>query len=280
MSKSSTLLVGHVCIDHNTSERASYTGWGSSVLYIASYLHKYAGASPAILTSYGSDILPYLPEGIALLPVQPNQAETLVYENDTTGPKRIWRCRNPETSPPPALTPETLGSIAGADILIVATLLPNYSPDYIKELMSHAKPGALKVLCPQGYFRTVTDDKLVVPRDFPEAPAVLPYFDLVIYSEEDHPKAMEMAKIWKQDVDTEIIVTQNEKGATIVEKDEAVHIPTTPIAPENIVDSVGCGDIFAASVAAGYYESKDLQTAIQAAHKIAAQKLLSVITVK
>jgi hypothetical protein len=85
------VLIGHVCIDHNKTEHATYTGWGSSVLYIAQHYQKYQQISSLVVASYGPNILEYLPE-VAMLPASPNQPQTLVYENDTSISRRIWKC--------------------------------------------------------------------------------------------------------------------------------------------------------------------------------------------
>jgi len=279
MQTPNIVLVGHVCIDHNTTENATYTSWGSSVLYMAKYYQAQYFALPIVVSNYGPDIVPYLP-ALEMLPAKPNKATTLLYENDTRTLPRIWKAHNTEVADAPALTPQIINAVQQANVIIVATLLPNYSAAYVQELLSYAKPGSLKVMCPQGYFRHINDDGLVIPRDFTEAPQIVPLFDLVIYSEEDNPRAFEIAKDWQQSAtDTQIIVTQGPKGASIVTKDDVIYVPTKALAPEDIVDSVGCGDIFAATVAYSFYQTKNLQEAIKLAHKAAAQKLRAAPTV-
>ena len=274
MYKPNIVVIGHVCIDQNKTEHAAYTGWGSSVLYISEYLRTVRGLTPTVITQYGPDILPYLPP-LKMVPPEPNQPETLRYENDTSVAPRIWRCHGTEFAGEPSLSPEGIAAVKAADIVIVATLLPNYSPAYVQELLSHVKPGALKVLCPQGYFRHIAADGLVVPRDFVEAPEILPNFDLIVYSEEDSPRAFELAHEWKQAIAGSVIVTQGANGASIVNRDSVTHIPTTPIPPKDITDSVGCGDVFDATVASEYFQTKDLPAAVRAAHVAAAKKLRS-----
>lgn len=273
------VLIGHVCIDANTSEHATYVGWGSSVLYMSQYYRLHTQAAPLVITSYGPDMLNYLPE-VTLLPKRPNRQSTLRYENDSTRKKRAQRCFGAVASRPPAITAQIKAALQQADIVIVATLLPNYKAAYLKELLQYATPDSLKVLCPQGYFRQVAADGLVSPTVFKEAEVIIPLFDLVIYSEEDHPKALELARAWKQTFGSSVVVTQAARGAVIVKKDSAQHIPTTPIPPKDIVDSVGCGDTFAATVALEYYRTRDLPAAIRKAHQTAAAKLRAVITMK
>jgi sugar/nucleoside kinase (ribokinase family) len=277
MKSPNILLVGHVCIDHNKSEHSSYESWGSSVIYMATSFQKQFNATPRILTSYGPDLSAFLPD-VTLLPAIPTQPDTLIYENDSTSGRRIQHCHNLESATPPELTAEAIEAVESADIIVVATLLPNYPATYLKTLLESAKPGTLKVLCPQGYFRSISEEGLVQPRDFEEAPQIVPLFDLVMYSEEDYPRAFELAKTWKRTMPTEIIVTQSADGATIVSESGEQHIPTTPIAQEDIIDSVGCGDTFAAAVTYNYYLSNDLPSAILEGHAAAAKKLLTTPT--
>lgn len=279
MKSPNIVVVGHVCIDHNTTENATYTSWGSSVLYMVKYLQNTRAASPLAVTNYGPDILPYLPD-VEVLPSEPNQGQTLLYENDTRSLPRIWKAYNTEYAEAPQITPAVIKALQAADIVIVATLLPNYSVRYIEELLSHVRPQTLTVLCPQGYFRHIEADGLVTPRDFTEAEQIVPLFGLVVYSEEDYPTALDLARQWKKTADVRIVVTKGAAGATIVEKDHVVHVPTTPLASEEIVDSVGCGDVFAATLAYAYYESRDLEAAVKKAHTAARRKLLNTPVVK
>lgn len=267
------VLIGHVCIDHNTSEHATYTGWGSSVIYMADYLKNTCQLEPVILSSYGFDMLKYLPD-IVLLPSKPSNLATLVYENDSRTGRRIQRCRNVDQAVPPVLNVPLKEAIGVADVIIVAPLLDNFTHEYVTELLDYASPQAIKVLCPQGYFRHIGEDGRVTFQDFKDLGAVASLFDLVFYSEEDHPDAFELAEQWSHNSNTQFIVTQAAAGASIVHKDKIINIPTTPIPPEQIIDSVGCGDVFAASATYSYYRSRNLSDAIKSAHNDARQKLL------
>ena len=269
------VLVGHVCIDHNTTENATYTSWGSSVLYMAHYLQAKHNVEPVVVSTYGPDMVSYLSD-IKILPAQPDQSETLVYENDTRSLPRIWKAHKLENAGEPELTSNVTEILRNADVVIVAPLLPNYSASYLQKLIGHTNSSALKVLCPQGYFRQIGKDGLVKWREFTEAPDVVPLFDLVIYSEEDHPQALSVAKSWKQvSPKAEIVVTQGPSGATIIAQKGASSIPTIPLAADKIVDSVGSGDVFAITTAYDYRLRRNLKQAVAEAHKAAAQKLIT-----
>jgi sugar/nucleoside kinase (ribokinase family) len=244
-------------------------------LYMAHYLQAKHQETPTVVSTYGPDMQPYL-GGINILPAKPDQSETLVYENDTRSLPRIWKAHKTEHAGEPELTSEVVEALRRADVIMVAPLLPNYPADYLRRLLREADPGALKVLCPQGYFREISQGGLIKWREFVEATEVVPFFDLVVYSEEDHPRALEVAKSWEQVApDTHIVVTQGPNGATVVTRDKQTAVPTTPLPADKIVDSVGCGDVFAITTTYYYRLQKDLQQAVDKAHQAAAEKLLT-----
>lgn len=271
------VLIGHVCIDHNETEHAKYVGWGSGVLYTAKYFQDKLALKPKIVTQYGPDLLPYSAE-FALYPDQPPYDGTLIYENTITNGKRTQRCLNIDDSKPLQLSADEKALIGDADIVIFATLLPNYSVQYVQDLMALAPQKSLKMLCPQGYFRQVDEEGNVSPRLFSEATELLSLFDIAVYSDEDYPDALGVAREWSQSIDTKLLVTQGSKGATIVSDGHMEQIPTEAVAPDDIVDSVGCGDVFAAAMIYEFYKNDDIVLAIQAAHKVAHDKLLAVVS--
>jgi sugar/nucleoside kinase (ribokinase family) len=272
------ICLGHVCIDRNSTEHAEYIGWGSGTLYMSSYFQA-RGLRPAVISSYGPDLLPHVNEFELLSP--PNMPETLTFENIVPpGQTRKLFAHKADMSLPPVLTPDLKRAIAEADILIAAMLLPTYSAEWLESGLGLAQSSCLKVLCPQGYLRSLDGDGLVSPRPFEEARHIIPLFDLVFISDEDTPDALTVAQDWKRAAPgTEVIVTNGPKGATIIGTDGPRLIPTIPIPPEEIVDSVGCGDTFAASVALALYEGRSLEDAIKTGHQAAAHKLRAVAAV-
>lgn len=132
-------------------------------------------------------------------------------------------------------------------------------------------------LCVQGYLRTVTASSEVIPRDFIEAPQLLPLFDITVLSDEDHPSALEMVHEWKAlPKARQIIVSQGPKGASILTPTAVQPVPTTAVDAADIVDSVGCGDVFLGSLVYEYHLNPDLRHAVAKAHIAARNKLLAV----
>lgn len=268
------VFIGHVVIDRNNVERTSYTNWGSPAMFMTKYFQSHFGLKPTIIASYGPDFEQYI-EGVTLLPAKANLTQSTVYENIVTDGHRTQYCHYGDAKLP-EMTPEIKGALQSADILFLAPLAPTYTADYVAAVMTHVSKDCLKILSPQGYLRHIGAGDLVQPREFTEAAAVLPYFDIVILSDEDHPQAEVRAHAWKaSSPKTEIIVTLNARGADIIHSQGVQHIPTTPIPSEKIIDSTGLGDIFSAAVGYNLYQETDLTAAVQAAHVATRDKLLN-----
>jgi hypothetical protein len=276
MSKPRVVIVGHVCIDHNKTEHATYTKWGSGTLYMASYAQSNLAVKPDIITTYGQDFDIYR-QAFRLHPGKPQIQNTLVYENIIEYGLRTQFCHHIDTANPPELTSEAKQLLVQADIIVLATLLPNYTLEYVQRMLDTARLDCLKVCCPQGYFRQIDASGRVSPRDFPEAVELLGMFDVTVLSELDHPRATDMAQEWKRaGCRSSIVLTQAEHGANLLTvSDELQHIPTVPVPEADIVDSVGAGDVFAMALAYNLYTSNDLISAIKAAHQAARSKLLA-----
>jgi sugar/nucleoside kinase (ribokinase family) len=270
------VIVGHVCIDHNVTEHATYHSWGSPAMYIDDYYQKSLAIKPKIITSYGPDFLPYSAH-VELIPSKPQQQSTLLYRNIITTDLRTWYCEHTAYAVPPKLTPEAVAALQQADICILGLLLPNYPANYAKELLRHTRPDCIKGMVTQGYLRNVGMDSKVTPRDFAEAAEVLPLFNVAVLSDEDHPQAAAMAKRWKRLPGVQdIVLTHGPRGAGIVGPKSEEIIPTSPLRDEDIVDSVGCGDVFFGSLMYEYFLSGDLASAIANAHVAARKKLLAI----
>lgn len=273
MQKLRIVIVGHVCIDHNTSEHATYTDWGSTALYMADYFQKSLGQIPEIITTYGPDFQPYT-SAFHLHPSAPQAMATLFNENNTHGNQRIYHSHHTEQALPPDITPEAVRLLQKVEVFVLAPLLPNYSVKYVQSLLAHIPENALKVLNVQGYLRDVDESGLIHPRDFIEAADILPGFNLAVLSEDDHPQAFDIAAAWKKLAPlTNMVVTEGPLGASIIQKGGSHNIPTQPVSPRDIIDSVGCGDVFTAALAYNLRQTGKLESAIKAAHHAAREQL-------
>jgi sugar/nucleoside kinase (ribokinase family) len=243
---------------------------------MSSYLQHF-NLKPRIITSYGPDLVRHTKGQFTLLPQEPNRTETLTFENIIQpGQPRKWRAHKVDASLPPTLTPELKAVIAEADVLILASLLSNYDANWLKDALSATKPACLKVLSAQGYLRKVENDGSITSCEFKEAAKILPMFNVAFVSEDDAPDAARMAQGWKKLApQTNIIVTNGAGGATIIHENDFQNIPTNPIPANKIVDSVGCGDVFAAAVSLALYGGEPLDVGVLIGHAAAARKLLA-----
>lgn len=273
MPKPNIVFIGHVVIDRNKVEQASYISWGSPAMFMTKYFQSHFELHPTIIASYGKDFLQYAGD-VTLLPTNPNLANSTVYENIVTNGYRTQYCHYSD-APLPDITAEVQTALHGADILYLAPLAPMFTADYVAEIMSYVPSKCLKILSPQGYLRHIGPDDLVLPREFSEAAKILPFFNVVILSDEDHPQADVSAHRWKAtSPDTEIIVTLNAQGANIIQPQGVQHVPTSPVPLGQIIDSTGLGDIFSAAVGYNLYKGSDLPSAVKAAHGATREKLL------
>lgn len=265
------VLVGHVCIDVNISEGSSYTGWGSALMYMARYFaRQQPDVKPVLVSPYGRDFLPYA-TGLALLPSEPQAGHTLVYKNRSLNGRRTQRSEYYDTAGPVSLTDDIVNHLKQADIICLAPLLPNFSPTYVREILSHKKLGCKTCLLPQGYFRDIRADGQVEPREFREAEEIIPLFGMVIFSEDDHPDSSRSAKRWANL--SNIVMTRGPRGAAWIKPDRVVEVPVEPVTEDRIIDSVGCGDTFSAAAMYAYYREDDMAAAIQAGNAAARAKL-------
>jgi sugar/nucleoside kinase (ribokinase family) len=272
--KPNIVFVGHVVIDHNKVEQTSYVRWGSPAMFMRRYFLSSAAINPTIIASYGADFLQFASDTL-LLPKKPDLEHSIVYENIYKNGYRTLYCHG-DVKAVPEISPEVIEALSRADLLFLAPLTPAFTTGYINEIMQHVRPDCIKTVVPQGYFRDFDADGLVGPREFQEAAAILPNFDLVIISDEDHPHADKIAHEWKQaSPKTNVIVTENAQGADIILDNGVRHIPTNPVPPEKMVDPVGLGDTFSAACAFELRQTGDIDKAVIAGHTAAREKLIS-----
>lgn len=245
-------------------------------MYIADYYLQRLKLAPTIITEYGPDFTDYT-RNITFIPDQPQSVGTLQYRNIITASHRDWFADNIQFAQPPELNAQAIAALQTAELFVLAPLLPNYDTDYVRAMMAYLPETCVSVLCAQGYLRTVDDDSHVLPRDFAEAPDILPLFAVTVLSDEDHPEALKMAHEWKQLPGAgDIVLTHGPKGASIITKLSQQTIPTSAVEEADIVDSVGCGDVFVGALAHNYLQGRQLAGAVKAAHLAARNKLLAV----
>lgn len=274
MKNTKFLIIGHICIDQNVSEKISYVGAGGPAIFINKILNKFKNCKTTIISPYGKDFLPYFKNG-AIYPLQPSNKNTLIYKNLSKKGVRVQKALNRKNAAPVKITKDMRAIIKQADIIFITPLLPNFSPKYIKQIAKASKKKAIKILLPQGYFRNFNLKNEVVFRKFSEANKVLPFIDFFILSNEDYPKIEQLSSNWAGKHKIVSIITLEGKGALIIDKNKKIIVSTISIPKNKIIDSVGCGDTFSAGFAYYYAKTKSLEKAVAFANKLAGKKLIS-----
>jgi len=265
-------ILGHVCIDKNTSENSSYTAAGSPAMFMNKIFKQLPDNQVTIIAPYGTDFLAYKND-VNIYPKNPAGEKTLIYENITKAGTRQQKAHNREAAKPVPINNQTREIIAESDIVFLAPLTANYSPEYLRNIFSLTGSKTLKVLLPQGYYRDFDNKDNVHTGSFKDANEILPLVDMVIVSEQDHADMPALSKKWASKYKIIVIVTLGEKGAIAVTSKKIVRLPTRAVSVNKIVDSVGSGDIFGAGFAYQYQQTHDLNKAGRFANELARQCL-------
>lgn len=265
-------ILGHVCIDRNVSENSSYTAAGGPAMFMNKIFKQLPDNQVTIIAPYGRDFLKHK-NSAALYPASPLGKKTLFYENITKAGARLQKAHNRKAANPVPADNKTKEILISSDIVFIAPLLSNLPPEYLRKMLSHVKLKALKVLLPQGYCRDFNAEDNLQTRPFNEDGKILPLVDIVIVSRQDHPDILALAKKWANRHKIIIIVTLGEKGALAVVKEKEIPLPTKAVLENEIVDSIGSGDIFSAGFAYRYQQTHDLKEAGRFANGLAGQCL-------
>ena len=146
----------------------------------------------------------------------------------------------------PALIPPAWRSVPIVNICPVAN-------EYTSEIV-RLFDNALIGICPQGWMRKWDHNGQVMRKPWENFREVLPYADLVFFSEEDVAdpiKAVEMYLPYTKMV----VVTHGKRGASIYSHDGVYHSPAFPTVE---VDPTGAGDVFATAFLVRYAETRDV----------------------
>ena len=263
-------IIGHVCIDNNISESVTYTTAGSPAMFMNKIYKKFPDVLTNIIAPYGRDFETYT-KAINIFPKKSIGELTLIYENKSQGNLRTQKALNREYAKPLIIDNELKRIVAESDIIFFAPLTPDYSVPYVTELIKFTQESCLKILLPQGYYRSFDQENNVIQRDFIEAELILPLFDFVIVSEQDHKEMEIISKKWSEKI--KVIMTLGDKGVGYFYKNESIVVPVEKVEAEDIVDSVGSGDIFSASFGFKYFLTKDIKKSLEFANNIARQCL-------
>ncbi len=245
------LAIGHFCYDVSPS---GYVLGGSAAY--STITARNLGCRARAITAAGSDFDPQNPtlDGIEVIYLE--SSNTTIFENrygaDGGREQLILSLGS-------RLKPQVIGSDSrNAEIAYLCPIADEVYPDCI-----HSLNSALIGVTPQGWMRQLDGDSQVVrPKRWDSSPAILPYADVLILSEEDliaYPdeleKYIELTRI--------VVLTKGRYGATLYENGQALD---SQAYPANEVDPTGAGDVFAAAFLIKYFETRIPQEALNFAH--------------
>lgn len=263
------VVLDHICIDKNISENSKYISSGGPAVFIHKVYNQLKDASFTAISSYGKDLTQYI-KNIHIYPILPNIKKSLIYENKSKKGIRTQKAFNRTLSLPPKIDSQMIKILNKADIVYFTPLLPNFSYSYLKKIIKHLKKSALKIILPQGYFRDFDKQNNVIPQGFIEKNEILSLVNIAIVSEEDQKNMKNKAKKWIEVNNNLVcIITLGEKGAMVMDKKQNIIIPTKSVLKENIIDSIGSGDIFSAAFGYKYVKTNNLKESCIYANNIA-----------
>ena len=266
----SAVVIGEFCIDRNeTNGRCLAASWGSPALFVAGLLMEHRGHEVHVSGPYGSDLAPLLrrfplehpAEGQRSLSYK-NVIETLpAPDGQSASQRRTQYWRPADRALPPVSPPDTW---PGADLLYFCPLVPDMARSAdIRRIAEMRRSGpATFVLVAQGLMRRSGAEmgggyKEVLVREIDDDEAATwSCFDLVVFSEDDHPNATAMATRWSGQpaaLDTGYVVTQGEHGATLCYRGTSIHFPAARVTKN--WNPVGAGDAFGAALGAEFHRA-------------------------
>jgi sugar/nucleoside kinase (ribokinase family) len=114
--------------------------------------------------------------------------------------------------------------------------------------------NALLTATPQGWLRQWDTKGLVSLSHWGDSDRVLPKLQAAVISLEDVKGNWALAERWAAQTTT-LIVTEGEKGCTILHQEQKISVPPRPAQP---VDPTGAGDVFAAAFFIRFHETGQL----------------------
>lgn len=246
------VIYGNITLDRNIYQGKSYFGPGGSAFFSAKTLNNLKLPN-LIVSPYGSDFPQKWLSAINIYPAKPTFQNSLTFENYTKFDRRTQKVFNADsaTNIPIVHLPKNI--LHDSNLLMLATVLNNISPDDIVSIRQYINKEAIIALIAQGLFRSI-DSKGIIKKVNTNIEKFLPYIDLVFASEEDCDNIFTKAKKWSRG-GTDVIITQAQKGSMLYEK--GMPQKFSGFKTNNLIDSTGAGDIFAAAFCYAKIKGKD-----------------------
>lgn len=257
-------ILGDVCNDHNRINGISTQGWGSASLFVSSYLQRHS-IHPQVFAPYAQDL--QVPAGsFDFKWTRQSGVESLRFENVIDRAVRTQWCPTLGPRWPEALAEVDIEAIRASDILIWCPLVPPsitfhrgiFQPAMaaFRDESRHELKLSIGIVQGMGRLNCGIPAKAIAHSSIPQANPYWPECDVVIFSEEDFLDAHLGAERWSKSwPDKFVVVTQAASGARLYFDGSWADFETTPIRAGMENNSIGVGDIFAASLALLYFQA-------------------------
>lgn len=261
MADNSVLIVGNLTLDENSYSDVVYKGPGGSVFFCSKILSN-LNFKTTVISPYGPDFPKYNLPYTTFIPNDAVFDKTLAFRNTYFSGVRSQTVDNLKKFDWPDLD---LGSY---NILMLVPVLDNMNIKSFKDKIS--VPGVLKILLPQGFFRSVGKNNLIINKKWEPDITALKLFDFIILSEVDYKDIEKEALIWSK-MGVTVILTRGELGCNVYQNGKISNFPGYKA--KNVVDMTGAGDIFAASFAFAFHKSGQIRDSVEFANASAALSL-------
>ena len=245
------LAIGHFCYD--VSPRGYVLGGSAAYSTITA---RNLGCRARAITAVGNNFDRRDPklDGIELICQE--SSNTTIFENryDADGQRLQLILALGGKLTPHDITEDS----RSAEVVYLCPIADEVDPNCIQSFN-----GAFIGVTPQGWMRQWDSGSQVVrPKRWDTAPAILPYADVLILSDEDlnaYPDELEtyieLTRI--------VVLTEGKYGAALYENGRILNSQSYPA---NEIDPTGAGDVFAAAFLIKYYETRSSREALNFAH--------------
>ncbi len=245
------LAIGHFCYD--VSPRGYVLGGSAAFSTITA---RNLGCRARAITAVGSDFCKRNPTLDGIEVIYQESSNTTIFDNryDADGQRhQLILAQGSKLMPH-----NIMGDSRNAEVAYLCPIADEVDSDCI-----HSLNCSLIGVTPQGWMRQRdSDSQAVRPKRWNSAPAILPYADVLILSDEDlsaYPDELERYI----ELTSIVVLTKGKYGATLYENGQ---ILDSQAYPANEVDPTGAGDVFAAAFLIKYYETRLTREALNFAH--------------
>jgi len=203
------------------------------------------GVQAGMITSFSRPLLrPSLLQGIDICCKESQRTTTFVNLYNETGERRQI-IESVADQIEPGQAPQAWRA---ANIVNLCPVANEYRAE-----MVHIFDRSLIGVCPQGWMRKWDSQGHVTRKEWDSFQDVLPYAEVVFFSEEDVKTPEEVAQTYLTYTNM-VVITRGKRGASVYLRQREYHVPAFPAAE---IDPTGAGDVFATAFLIKYFDTRD-----------------------